>query len=90
MGFQDAVRRCFDKYVTFSGRAARPEFWWFALFLILGNIVAGAVDAAILPGDVSIVQPLFSLAVLLPSPLASGSPLIMSISTPSCAPIVSR
>lgn len=30
MGFAEAIRTCFQKYVTFSGRASRPEFWYFA------------------------------------------------------------
>ena len=45
MNFTDAVRICFSKYVTFSGRASRPEYWWFFLFLILGSAVAGVLDA---------------------------------------------
>ena len=28
-GRSDTVKTCFRKYVTFSGRATRPEFWWF-------------------------------------------------------------
>ena len=47
MTFTTAVKTCFRKYFTFSGRASRPEYWWFVLFLILGNIVAGIVDAAL-------------------------------------------
>jgi len=35
MKFNAAVRTCFSKYVTFSGRAARPEYWFFFLFGIL-------------------------------------------------------
>ncbi len=67
MGFQDAIRICFEKYATFSGRAARPEFWWFALFLFLANVVLGLVDAAIFPGDTQLLGPLFSLATILPA-----------------------
>lgn len=33
--FQDAIRVCFIKYADFTGRASRPEFWWFALFILL-------------------------------------------------------
>ena len=32
MGFTESIRTCLSKYFTFSGRAARPEFWWFVLF----------------------------------------------------------
>lgn len=36
MGFKEAFRVCFkEKYVTFSGRAPRSEYWWFMLWVIL-------------------------------------------------------
>lgn len=35
MSFGQAVGTCLSKYGTFSGRAARSEFWWFYLFNIL-------------------------------------------------------
>ena len=46
MGFVEAVRTCLAKYATFSGRASRSEFWWFALFHAL-VLVAIAVIAAV-------------------------------------------
>ena len=39
MSFADSVRTCFSKYVTFSGRARRSEFWWFYLFTVICFIV---------------------------------------------------
>ena len=47
MGFAQAIRTCFGKYVTFSGRATRREYWWFALFCVLGDVVASMLDAAV-------------------------------------------
>ncbi|MBM9593345.1 DUF805 domain-containing protein [Roseitranquillus sediminis] len=67
MGFQDAVRTCLNKYATFTGRAARPEFWWFALFVFLGNFVFGLVDGLIFSGRTQLFAPIFSLAMLLPA-----------------------
>lgn len=70
MGFTEAVRVCFSKYVVFTGRAARPEYWWFALFVVLGSIVVGAIDALVFgyqPGDLSPFSSIFSLAILLPA-----------------------
>ena len=64
MNFGQAISTCFAKYATFSGRASRPEFWWFFLFQILVSI------AASLLGDV--VAGLVSLAMLLPA-LAVGA-----------------
>jgi uncharacterized membrane protein YhaH (DUF805 family) len=58
MEFQEAVRVCFAKYLDFEGEAARPEFWWF--FLFVGGVnLALAVVSSKLSGA-------FSLAVLLP------------------------
>lgn len=80
MGFTDAVKTCLTKkYVTFSGRAARPEYWWFALFVFLGGIVFGLLDRMFFgtsfgPGGhqaTRIFAPLFQLATLLPF-LAAG------------------
>lgn len=45
MNFQTAVKTCFSKFVTFSGRASRPEYWWFFLFGILGSIATGILDS---------------------------------------------
>jgi uncharacterized membrane protein YhaH (DUF805 family) len=33
--FGDAIQICFKKYVEFSGRAGKAEFWWFFLFCSL-------------------------------------------------------
>lgn len=71
MTFRESVETCLRKYATFHGRAARPEFWWFALFIFGGNFVLGIVDAAIFPGETRILAPLFSLATLLPAIAAS-------------------
>jgi uncharacterized membrane protein YhaH (DUF805 family) len=45
MRFQDAIRVCFSKYATFSGRASRPEYWWFVLFLCLGTLLPSLAAA---------------------------------------------
>ncbi|MAS43428.1 MAG: DUF805 domain-containing protein [Rhodobacteraceae bacterium] len=47
MGLADAVRVCLGKYVTFSGRASRSEFWYFVLAAILLSLAASALDMAL-------------------------------------------
>ena len=31
MSFTESIKTCFNKYVTFKGRATRSEYWWFTL-----------------------------------------------------------
>ena len=74
MDFATAIRTCFRKYVTFSGRASRPEYWWFALFVFLGGVAAAALDAGLFGTRGDETGPLnlvFSLGTLLPL-LAAG------------------
>jgi uncharacterized membrane protein YhaH (DUF805 family) len=63
MGFADAIKTGFSKYVTFEGRAARSEFWFWMLFAFIANLVAGIVDGAL---DLNLVGLLVSLALFLP------------------------
>ena len=39
MNFTEAIKTCFKKYATFSGRARRSEFWYWVLFRTLLGIV---------------------------------------------------
>ena len=39
MGFVDAIKTCFSRYASFSGRATRSEYWWWVLFVVLGLFV---------------------------------------------------
>ena len=64
MTFQDSVKVCFSKYADFEGRASRPEYWWFFLFILL----VSAATAMVGP----VVSGLFQLATLLPA-LAAGA-----------------
>lgn len=64
MSFADAVRTVLSKYATFSGRARRSEYWWFALFAGIVYIVAGIIDAVI--GN-AVLGYIVMLALLLPS-----------------------
>jgi len=36
-----SIRTCFSKYVDFSGRATRAEYWWWLLFTFVGLNVVG-------------------------------------------------
>jgi uncharacterized membrane protein YhaH (DUF805 family) len=78
MGFTQAIKTFFQKYVDFTGRASRSEYWWVALgFLIIQTPIFFATITAIhIPSVeqqalgilvISIVALLIGLATLLPS-----------------------
>ena len=64
MTFADAIKTCFSKYADFSGRACREEFWYFALFTLLGSLVLSMID--------NTASMVFSLVTLIPSTAAAS------------------
>jgi uncharacterized membrane protein YhaH (DUF805 family) len=72
VGFLEATRLGFQKYFQFSGRAQRAEYWWFALFCLIGSVILMVFDVVVLgvddpSEDFSPLSDLFSLATLIPS-----------------------
>jgi uncharacterized membrane protein YhaH (DUF805 family) len=63
VSFTEAIRVCLNKYVTFSGRARRSEFWFWALFALCIGVVASIIDYIV---GSSIVSWVVSLGLLLP------------------------
>lgn len=47
MSFFDSIQTCFRKYASFDGRATRPEYWWFVLFLVLTQLAAELLSPAL-------------------------------------------
>lgn len=64
MNFGQAIATCLGKYATFSGRASRPEFWWFTLFQILVGLASSMLSET--------AYTLAGLAMVLPA-LAVGA-----------------
>lgn len=59
--FSDSIKTCFSKYATFTGRARRPEYWWFVLFAMILGVIAIMIDSS------GIVSGLFNLILFIPS-----------------------
>lgn len=76
MTMMEAVSKVLSNYSNFSGRAARPEFWWWVLAFILLQIATSIVDSAIIapllgldpfaPGTGQPLSLLVTLALLVP------------------------
>jgi uncharacterized membrane protein YhaH (DUF805 family) len=64
MTFQEAVKACLNNFATFTGRASRPEFWYFFLAVFLVSVVANLIS--------DILGLLVSLATIVPM-LAAGA-----------------
>lgn len=72
-----AVRAAFSSFATFTGRASRPEYWWWALSVFIIMLIVGLLDAFLVApllgfetGDENAGQPLsliVSLAILIPN-----------------------
>jgi len=61
MTFGKSIATCMGKYVDFSGRASRPEYWWFYLFTVLLNWGSLIVDQS------GILSGIVNLALMLPA-----------------------
>jgi uncharacterized membrane protein YhaH (DUF805 family) len=59
MTFTESIEQCFKKYATFEGTASRSEYWWFALFIVLGNFGLSLISDGL--------SMLFAIATLIPS-----------------------
>lgn len=67
MNFTQAITTGFQKYVTFSGRAARSEYWYWTLFTFIASVVAILVNSTLFPfSGLSPVNTLVSLGLFLP------------------------
>ena len=69
--FSEAFPMVMKKFATFSGRASRPEFWYFWLTCFLVNFIFNVIVQLVGPESaasniVAIVQGLFGLAIIIP------------------------
>lgn len=63
----EAVKRFFLKYVKFSGRASRSEYWWVQLFLLIAYFLIFFLDGLLFRKSAGFVNLIFELALFIPS-----------------------
>lgn len=66
LSFEAAVKRVFNNYANFQGRASRAEFWWFMLFCFCVNAVFGILTAITGLSIFNYLDGLFGLAIIVP------------------------
>jgi uncharacterized membrane protein YhaH (DUF805 family) len=64
MSFGEAIASGFSNYANFSGRAARSEFWYWFLFVLILSIIGNVIDAIISLPAVGVI---ISLGLLIPN-----------------------
>ncbi len=68
MTFFESVETCLSKFVTFTGRATRSEYWWFYLACMIASYAVGFLDGLL---DNGIVSSIISLVFCIPM-IAAG------------------
>lgn len=63
MSFTEAVKICFRKYIDFSGRAGRSEYWWFFLFTVIARLVTVFIPYIGIAVSLSLLLPSLSVIV---------------------------
>ena len=69
MNFPQSVSTCLKKYLDFKGRASRSEFWFFALFGLIGGLITAVIDTMILGYPLEDYGPtniIFQIAIFIP------------------------
>jgi uncharacterized membrane protein YhaH (DUF805 family) len=64
MSYFDAVSAGFRNYFDFEGRATRPEYWWFYLFVLLVSLGAAVADMSFGLGSEDMGGPISVIAWL--------------------------
>jgi uncharacterized membrane protein YhaH (DUF805 family) len=76
VSFPDAIRLGFQHYFDFRSRSTRAEFWWWALFAVLADVILSVVDMRMGTFNVEsgngLISGLFSLGLFIPG-LALGA-----------------
>ena len=65
MSFTQAIGSGFSRYVDFSGRSSRSEYWWWFLFAFASAIGTLILDAII--GTTPVIYLIVVLGLLLPN-----------------------
>ena len=64
-----AIDKALRNYLNFSGRSIRSEFWYFFLFILIGNFLTNLIDTYIIgyhSEEMGIISGIFFFATAIP------------------------
>lgn len=64
MGFRTAIPTVFSKFLTFTGRATRSEFWWWQLFVFVVAFILIFIEG--IAPTLGFLDSIFAFVVFLP------------------------
>lgn len=74
IGFGDAVKRAFQKYTRFDGRASRSEYWWFylgtsliGLVLYIPMTIGAGAESTAMVAIFGLLLFVYGIAIIIPS-----------------------
>jgi uncharacterized membrane protein YhaH (DUF805 family) len=68
MNFFEAIKSVLTKYVQFSGRSPRSEYWYWVLFVVIVSIALRTLDGAIFEDmEQGPLQAVFGILTFLPA-----------------------
>lgn len=56
MSFKEAIKSCYRKYFTTTGRARRSEFWYCFLFTYIASLCAGILSVGLMAANMAIFE----------------------------------
>ncbi|MDF7665644.1 DUF805 domain-containing protein [Bifidobacterium sp. ESL0745] len=63
----EAIKRLFSKYLRFSGRSSRSEYWWADLLIAAVDLALLIIDKTILGRNGSLLDVIWILAIFVPA-----------------------
>ncbi len=65
MGFIEAVKDGFKRFLDFQGVSSRPAYWYFTLFVIIVSLIITCLEAFKIPTS-TVLAIIINLALILP------------------------
>jgi len=62
----ESISTCFSKYADFEGSASRSEYWWFAFFCVICDVMTDMIDGSAID-EMGIFNATYLIITFIPS-----------------------